>query len=289
MFKRTYATISIHFLVWFSGITFILFLQLVLSLKEFGFKEPIQVSLYLRYLLLNLAWIVSLSLPLSGLFSSSSAYISGLLDRRAQDIHHDGKTQFSGLASFLAPAAALGFSVALICLAMCLFVVPSANLRSSNLAEFMKTGTATFDGPQGDREMSVGQLLERARQLSLESSHASVQKKIEMNLKRNRLMVEVYKKFALPLLGFLLPILGGLMALILSKRRSGQRTILFLFNIFLLILIWVLLIAGEAWGDRGILPPFASMFLTPLLAIIIIVALLKRCGEILASTEAVHK
>jgi len=105
----------------------------------------------------------------------------------------------------------------------------------------MKTGTAAFDGPQGDREMSVGQLLERAKQTSLESSHANAQKKIEIDLERNRLMVEVYKKFALPLLGFLLPILGGLMALILSKRRSGQWTIQFLFNIFLLILISTLL------------------------------------------------
>lgn len=289
MLKKIFATISIHYLAWFSGITFILFLQLVLSLKESGFKEPIQVSLCLRYLLLNLAWIASLSLPLSGLFSSSSAYISGLLNRRAQKIHHDGKTRFSELTAFLAPAIVLGFCIALISLVMCLFVVPSANLRISNLAEYMKTGTTTFDGPQNDREMSVGQLLERSRQTSLEGSHSNVQEKFEMDLKRNQLLVEVYKKFALPLLGFLLPILGGLMALILSKRSSGQRTILLLFNIFLLILIWVLLIAGEAWGDSGILSPFASMFLTPILTTIIIVALLKRCGELLASTEAVHK
>src|SRR5512133_1772070 len=289
MFKKNFATISIHYLAWFSGITFMLFLQLVLGQKEFLFKEPIQVFLCLRYLLLNLAWIVSLSLPLSGLFGSSSAYISRLLNRGAQKIHHDGKTRFSGLASFLVPATALGFCIALVSLVVSLFVVPPANSRIINLVEFMKTGTATFDAPQSDREMSVGQLLERARQTSLEGSHANEQKKFEMDLKRNQLMVEVYKKFALPLLGFLLPILGGLMALILSKRCSGHWTILLLFNTFLIILIWVLLIAGEAWVDRGILPPFASMFLTPILATIIIIALLKRCGEILASTEGVRE
>jgi lipopolysaccharide export LptBFGC system permease protein LptF len=289
MFKKPFAIVSLHYLAWFLGITLAFVLQLVLSVKEFRFEEPVQATMCLKYLLLNLAWIVSLSLPLSALFGSSSAYASGPFKKKVQQIHNAGKTPFSRLAGYCTPAVALGFCVALICLVMCLFVVPYANLRISRLTELMKTGTIAPDNPMSDREMSVGQLLEQAKQISLESSQANRQLKTELDAKRNQLMVEVYKKFALPLLGFLLPILGGLVALVLSKRRSGQRLILFLFDILLLVLIWTLLIAGEIWGDRGILSPFVSMFMTPAIATVIIVALTNRCSEILESPEAVQR
>jgi len=289
MLKKPFTIISLHYLAWFFGITLAFVLQLVLSVKEFRCEEPVLATMCLKYLLLNLAWIVSLSLPLSALFGSSSAYISGPFKKKVQQIHNAGKTPFSRLAGYCTPAVALGFCVALICLVMCLFVVPYANLRISRLTELMKTGTVAPDNPMSDREMSVGQLLEQAKQISLESSQANRQLKTELDAKRNQLMVEVYKKFALPLLGFLLPILGGLVALVLSKRRSGQRLILFLFDILLLILIWILLIAGEVWGDRGILSPFVSMFMTPAIAAIIIVALTNRCSEILESAEAAQR
>jgi lipopolysaccharide export LptBFGC system permease protein LptF len=119
----------------------------------------------------------------------------------------------------------------------------------------------------------------------VENSQAGLQQKTGLTLKQNQFMVEVYKKFSIPLLGFLLPILGGLLALFLSKLHSGQRFILFLFNVFILTIIWLFIIAGESWGDRGILPPVAGMFLSPAFAGIVIAALIKRASEILASAE----
>lgn len=271
-------------MIWSFAVFLIFMLQVLLNLPNPGNRQPIQISTCLKYLALNVPWIIVLSLPISGLFSTSSVYISGLLNKTSRQFYFRGKSAISRLSAFLAPAATLGACIAFICLLLALFVVPATNTHISSLAGFMKTGAVPADLPKSDREMSVGDLLKQVNQLSLESGQASQEQKTGLRLKRNQFMVEVYKKFAIPLLGILLPVLGGIMALILSKLRSGQRIFLFLFDILILIFIWLFLVAGESWGDRGVLSPFASMFLTPAFAATIIVALIKRTGEILAST-----
>jgi lipopolysaccharide export LptBFGC system permease protein LptF len=286
MLKKIFSKLFIHFSVWsFAIITFFM-VQVLLGLKNSGNYQPIQISLYLKYLALNLPWIVSLALPISGLFSASDVYISELLNKTTRQFFYSGKTATSKLSTFFAPATILGTFITLVCLLMTLLIIPTTNSGVKSLAFFMKTGTVSSNHAKSDREMSAYELLNQAHRLSLEITNAGQQQKTELKLKQNQFMVEVYKKFTLPLLGILLPLLGSILALILSKLHSGQRFLLFLFDIVILISIYFFLIAGESWGDRGILSPLAGMLLTPTFVAIIIVALIKRTSEILASGEA---
>jgi len=285
MFNLKFFKILLHFLAWFFAITGVFIIQVVFGLQNIGNQQPVHTSLYLEYLMLNLAWIIALSFPISGLFSASSAYISVLLDKSNRELCYSGKTARSRLTLFLAPAATLGACIALVCLLTMLFVVPNANSRIISLVSIIKTGNVASTNNKTDRTMSIAQLMNQVNQLSLESTQADQEKKNELTLKQNKLMVEVYKKFAIPLLGLLLPILGSILALILSKLRSGQRMLLFLFDIAICLFSWLFLITGEVWGDRGALPPIVGMFLSPMLVAGIISALIKRCSEILASPK----
>jgi lipopolysaccharide export LptBFGC system permease protein LptF len=286
MLKINFSKLFFSFIVWSCAVSFIFVLMVLLNLPNNGNQQPILISTYLRYLTFNLPWIISLSLPISGLLATSDVYISGLLNKTASQSNFRGNTTISRLFSFLVPAATLGASIVMILFFDLAVIVPTANSRCAGLAIFMKTGAAPSNHLKSDREMGMRDLLKQVKLLSLESSQANQQQKMKIALKQKKIMVEVYKKVSIPLLGLLMPILGSIIALILSKLRSGQRVFLFLFDIILLIFIWLFIIAGESWGDRGSLSPFVSMFLTPACTLIIIVALLKRANEILASTEA---
>jgi hypothetical protein len=238
-----------------------------------------------EFLALHLAWIAVLSLPIAGLLGSSSACMSQLLRRDSRTPSGAGTRSLSGLWPYLAPAAAIGGLTAAVCLAMNLYVLPAANSRLGDTYSRLSGAKASWRW-KNSREKSVGELLAQAKQLSQEIAQADEKGRIGPAETRNEIMVEVHKKFAIPLLGLLLPILGSMLALVLSALKWGQRLLLFLFDVSFLVLVWLLLVVGEAWGDHGVLPPFLSMFLTPALAAAIIAALSKRGCAVLALREA---
>jgi lipopolysaccharide export LptBFGC system permease protein LptF len=286
MFKSSFRGILLHFSGWTFAVTLVLIVQILLNLPKIGNQQPIPILIYLEYLALSLAWTVPLSFSIAGLFGSSSFYISRVLKKNSQQDKSSNTSAFCKVARFLKPAATLGAFAFLVCLSLMLFIVPAANSRISKLVFTMQTGTMAPNTATSDRVLNLVRLLAKANQLSLESNQGDQHKRTELRLMKNQYMVEAYKILAIPLLGLLLPVLGALLALILSKLRSNQRILLFLFDVFVLIFIWLLLIVGESWGDRGLLSPFASMFLSPIIAALIIAALIKRASEILASAEA---
>ena len=287
MFKTFFRGILIHFSVCASALTLIFIIQYFLVyFSRTVHHDQISVSLCMEYIAIYLLWTFSVSFPIAGLFGASSLYISRFRKKNSPQVQEFGTSGFSKLTGFLMPSVVLGTLIFLVCMALMLFFLPYANTRACRIIDTADTGSSIPRSEKSDRELGLSELLQKADQLSIESGSADRQKKTELLLKKAQYMIEAYKLFAIPLLGFLLPIVGALLALMFSRLRWGQRILLFLFDIFILALVWFMLIVGETWGDRGLISPFAAMFSSPAIVAVIIAALIMRTRGILASNKA---
>jgi lipopolysaccharide export LptBFGC system permease protein LptF len=288
MSKFLFRGIFLHFSVCASALTLIFIAQFFgVFFPQMTHHPQISFSLCMELLVLQLLWSFTVSFPIAGLFGASSLYISRLRKKNNRLVRGDNPAEFSKVTTFLMPSVALGAFIFLVILALALFVLPYANSRTGQIIDTVNTGYSAPRFPKSDREMGIREKLQMANQLSIESGKADRQRKAGLLLKKAQYMIEVYKLFAIPLLGFLLPMVGAILALMLFRLRWGQRILLFLFDIFIAALAWSLLIAGESWGDRGLISPFLSMFLSPAVVAAIIAALVQRVQGILFPSETI--
>lgn len=100
---------------------------------------------------------------------------------------------------------------------------------------------------KGDRELTLRELLQRARELPGEGRAADVPK----------FMVEFHKKFAIPSACLVFGLLG--LGLSLGSRKEA-RSAAFGLSVAIIFVYYVIIRLGEQAGDTGMLPPLVAMW-----------------------------
>lgn len=100
---------------------------------------------------------------------------------------------------------------------------------------------------KGDREMTLGELRQRVRELTVQEQH----------LEAGRFRVEFHKKFAIPGACLVFGLLG--LGLSLGSRKEA-RSAAFGLSIGIIAVYYVFLRLGEQAGDTGMLSPFLGMW-----------------------------
>jgi len=100
---------------------------------------------------------------------------------------------------------------------------------------------------KGDRELTLQELLQRARELPAEGRAADVPK----------FMVEFHKKFAIPAACLVFGLLG--LGLSLGSRKEA-RSAAFGLSVAIIFVYYVIIRLGEQAGDTGMMPPLLAMW-----------------------------
>jgi lipopolysaccharide export system permease protein len=98
---------------------------------------------------------------------------------------------------------------------------------------------------KGDRELSIGELLIKVKELKARGH------------KYDYLMVELHKKFSIPFACIVFAFIGAPLGI--QGKRSGKAHG-FMFSLLLITIYYIFLMAGEALGDKGTIPPFLTMW-----------------------------
>jgi LPS export ABC transporter permease LptG/LPS export ABC transporter permease LptF len=115
------------------------------------------------------------------------------------------------------------------------------------LAGDIAISSASVSYEKGLRAQSLGELLETARRMERESPE------------NFRLAwVEIHKKFSIPFACLAFAVIGIPLA---ESARRGGRGSAFAISLAIIILYYVLLSAGETWGQQGRLPPGAAIWI----------------------------
>lgn len=101
---------------------------------------------------------------------------------------------------------------------------------------------------KGDREMTLGELAGRIRDIQAKGKPAKEAAPFE---------VEVHKKFAIPVACFVFGLLG--LGLSLGSKKEA-RSAAFGLSIAVIFVYYVLIRLGEQAGDTGVLPPWLAMW-----------------------------
>ncbi|NPB04027.1 MAG: YjgP/YjgQ family permease [Thermotogae bacterium] len=104
---------------------------------------------------------------------------------------------------------------------------------------------------RSDREKSVGMLLKEKREVE-ERWRETKGKDKGLQRRMNSLLVEVHKKFAMPVASIIFVFLAAYIGFIVKRGGFGPA---FGISFFVFILYYVLLISGEDLGKRGVVPP----------------------------------
>jgi lipopolysaccharide export system permease protein len=128
---------------------------------------------------------------------------------------------------------------------------------------------------RSDRELTLAEMYDKVDELKqslaeVETAYKSKSYPTPTDTKRyeaqkkgvdlhiNSFLVEIHKKFSIPLASMAFVFIGvpfGIMT-----RRSGKGVGIGI-SLFFFIVYYVLLVAGESFGDRGIVPPWFAMWL----------------------------
>ncbi|MDH3975152.1 MAG: LPS export ABC transporter permease LptF [Deltaproteobacteria bacterium] len=106
-------------------------------------------------------------------------------------------------------------------------------------------GRAAMVAPKGDRELSIGELMDKSKKLR------------EKGLSDDYLMVELHKKFSIPFACIVFALIGAPLGI--QGKRSGKAHG-FIFSLILITVYYIFLMAGEAFGDKGKVPPYLAMW-----------------------------
>lgn len=97
-----------------------------------------------------------------------------------------------------------------------------------------------------------------------------------LSRRRNEYLVEVYKKTAIPFACCVLVLVGAPLGVVM--RRSGKGAG-FSFSVGFFLMYYIFLLAGEALGDRGKMPPLVAMWLPNILLTCLGIYLLVRAAH----------
>ncbi len=103
---------------------------------------------------------------------------------------------------------------------------------------------------KGDRELSVGELMDRIRDYASRDS-------VNMSKEIGKLKVELHKKFSVPAACIIFALLGCFLGQWVRKSGIGVSAG---YSIFFFLVYWVFLIGGEDLADRGRLSPAVAMW-----------------------------
>ncbi len=141
--------------------------------------------------------------------------------------------------------------------------------------EFESALVRTAHAAKGDREMTtaemraaVNKLAEGIAMTRAEGTATFIEEKYQvqqielLERRKNEYLVEIYKKTAIPFACVALILVGAPMGAIIRRGGKGAG---FSFSIGFFLLYYIMLLAGEAFGDRGMMPPFLAMWLPNIL------------------------
>ena len=109
---------------------------------------------------------------------------------------------------------------------------------------------------RSDREKSVGMLLKEWREVRRRWEETE-RKDRGLRRRMNSLMVEVHKKFSMPIASIIFVFLAAYIGFLMRRGGFGPA---FGVSFFVFIIYYVLLISGEDLGKRGIVPPEIGMW-----------------------------
>lgn len=148
------------------------------------------------------------------------------------------------------------------------------NKQTVNL-EFESELIRTAHAAKGDREMTTAEMRAAVKKLAegiamtrAEGAATFIEEKYQLQQiellerRRNEYLVEIYKKTAIPFACAALVLVGAPMGVIIRRGGKGAG---FSFSIGFFLLYYIMLLAGEAFGDRGMMPPFLAMWLPNIL------------------------
>ncbi|MGD8719403.1 MAG: LptF/LptG family permease [Candidatus Zixiibacteriota bacterium] len=128
---------------------------------------------------------------------------------------------------------------------------------------------------KGDREMTTKEMRAAVAKLSegiamTEAQPAStfIEEKYErqhlemLQRRKNEYLVEIYKKTAIPFACAALILVGAPLGVVVRRAGKGAG---FSFSIGFFLIYYIMLLAGEAFGDRNMMPPFLAMWLPNIL------------------------
>ena len=219
------------------------------------------------------AWILTLALPIGLFIGIGTCYSKTLTIPTCPDL----SVRNNSFLDFSKPAFAVGIFFTIVVLCIHLFMIHDFNHLSTEFIEYAKSGKRITRTYRGDREMSIGMMYAKIKELKkLYELEKNIEKLKKMQIKTNQYIVEIVKKINMTILVLLLAFLGVQFGILSSLFTKGRNTMLFLMIFLILAIIWTLLIMGERIGDRGIIHPIFAMTLHILPVIIIELALMKR-------------
>jgi hypothetical protein len=137
--------------------------------------------------------------------------------------------------------------------------------------EFNSELMRTMSTAKGDREMTVGEMMDEVRSLDdaiekvgLQPDASPVQREFieqqieSFNRRKNEFLVEIHKKTAIPFACIVFVFVGAPLGVVV---RRGGKGIGFSLGLVFYLSYYVFLVAGESFGDRGIIPPWLAMWL----------------------------
>ncbi len=164
--------------------------------------------------------------------------------------------------------------------------------------EFDSELVRTASAAKGDREMTaaemraaVSKLAEGIAMTRAEAATTFIEEKYrqqQMELlerRKDEYLVEIYKKTAIPFACAALVLVGAPMGVIIRRGGKGAG---FSFSIGFFLLYYIMLLAGEAFGDRGMMPPFLAMWLPNILLTALGIWLLTRAVRGMISFAALR-
>jgi lipopolysaccharide export system permease protein len=137
--------------------------------------------------------------------------------------------------------------------------------------EFNSELVRTMSSAKGDREMTVGEMMGEVESLDdaiarvrLQQGDSPVQREFideqvrSYNRRKNEFLVEVHKKVAIPFACIVFVFVGAPLGVVV---RRGGKGVGFSLGLVFYLSYYIFLVAGESFGDRGIIAPWFSMWL----------------------------
>lgn len=137
--------------------------------------------------------------------------------------------------------------------------------------EFNSEMVRTMSTAKGDREMTVGEMMNEVRSLDetmgkvrLQPDDSPIQREFieqqieSYNRRKNEFLVEIHKKIAIPFACVIFVFVGAPLGVVV---RRGGKGVGFSLGLVFYLSYYVFLVAGESFGDRGIIPTWLAMWL----------------------------
>jgi lipopolysaccharide export system permease protein len=136
-------------------------------------------------------------------------------------------------------------------------------------------GIVRLNSPIPVRQRAIALALNKAR--NSESTIANQLSLIEYNNRRiDEYLVEIHKKYALPVACFVFVLIGAPLGII---ARRGTFGVAATFSLGFFILYWAALIGGEKLADRDIISPWLGMWMANMILFVLGMYLTLRTGR----------